>query len=55
MNGSAPEYVPSVVAEEPQAELCRCDRPIPRERAEHKWAARTYCVRCGLDVPLRWR
>ena len=32
---------------------CRCDRPLPQERAERRGAARTYCARCDLELPLR--
>ena len=55
VNGSAPDYVSPAVTPEQKHELCSCEQPIPRERAEHKWAAQTYCARCGLDMPLRWR
>jgi hypothetical protein len=56
VNGSAPGYQQASAARpEIKLELCQCERPLPRERAEHKWAARTYCNRCGLDLPLRWR
>jgi hypothetical protein len=34
---------------------CSCERPLPEIRAERKWAARTYCRRCGLLLPLTWR
>jgi hypothetical protein len=34
---------------------CSCERPLPQVRAERKWAARTYCRRCGLLLPLTWR
>jgi hypothetical protein len=32
---------------------CTCDQPDPVERAERKGAARAYCARCGLPVPVR--
>jgi hypothetical protein len=57
VNGSVPEYERLLAAafdEEPAIRQCQCERPIPRERAEVKWAARTYCDRCGLEMPLRW-
>jgi hypothetical protein len=57
VNESAPEFERLMVAafeEEPTIRQCQCERPIPRERAEVKWAARTYCDRCGLEMPLRW-
>ena len=34
---------------------CRCDDPIPVQRAERKGAAVSLCQRCGLRVPLRLR
>ena len=34
-------------------EYCDCARPVPRERAEHRGAARTYCVRCEREIPIR--
>jgi hypothetical protein len=34
---------------------CTCEHPVPRVRAEHKGAARTYCDRCGLPVRLSWQ
>jgi hypothetical protein len=34
---------------------CTCERPLPHVRAERKWAARTYCERCGLPMRLTWR
>jgi hypothetical protein len=34
------------------AELCRCEQPIPKPRAERKGAARTYCARCDRAIPL---
>jgi hypothetical protein len=34
---------------------CTCERPRPQVRAERKWAATTYCLRCGLPLPLAWR
>jgi hypothetical protein len=34
---------------------CTCERPLPHVRAERKWAARTYCDRCGLPMRLTWR
>jgi hypothetical protein len=35
------------------AHYCECPRPIAEQRAERRGAARTYCVRCGLVLPLR--
>jgi hypothetical protein len=35
--------------------LCSCERPAPRERADYKGGARTFCERCGLPMPLTWR
>lgn len=32
--------------------LCTCAQPIPKPRAERKGAARTYCARCELPIPL---
>ncbi len=32
---------------------CECPWPIREERAERHGAARTYCVRCDREVPLR--
>jgi hypothetical protein len=37
------------------ARTCSCERPLPHVRAERKWAARTYCDRCGLPLRLTWR
>jgi hypothetical protein len=37
------------------AQTCSCERPLPHVRAERKWAARTYCDRCGLPLRLTWR
>ena len=34
---------------------CSCDQPLPHVQADRKWAARTYCERCGLPLPLSWR
>jgi hypothetical protein len=34
---------------------CSCERPLPRVRAERKWAARTHCDRCGLPMRLAFR
>lgn len=34
---------------------CRCDDPIPVQRAERKGAVVSVCQRCGLRVPLRLR
>jgi hypothetical protein len=34
---------------------CECHYPIAEERAERKGAARTYCARCGLPVPITFR
>jgi hypothetical protein len=39
----------------PVALSCTCAVPRPRERAVHKGAARTFCERCGLPLPLRLR
>jgi hypothetical protein len=36
-------------------DTCSCERPLPHVRAERKWAARTYCDRCGLPLRLTWR
>lgn len=36
-----------------ESPYCRCERPLKRERAERRGAARTYCARCGLEVPVR--
>jgi hypothetical protein len=36
-------------------ETCRCDDPIPVERAERKGAALRVCQRCGLRIALRLR
>jgi hypothetical protein len=35
------------------SEYCECPRPIPQERAERRGTARTYCARCGRELPLR--
>ncbi len=54
-------FVESPIRPEPPAfradpaRTCDCERPLPRIRAERKWAATTYCERCGLPLPLRWR
>jgi hypothetical protein len=32
---------------------CDCARPIAEQRAERRGAARTYCVRCDRELPLR--
>jgi hypothetical protein len=32
---------------------CDCPRPIAEQRAERRGAARTYCARCGRELPLR--
>ena len=32
---------------------CKCEKPLPVERAERKGAAQTFCLRCGKPVPLR--
>jgi hypothetical protein len=37
------------------AQTCTCERPLPRVLAERKWAARTYCDRCGLPLRLAFR
>ncbi len=37
----------------PPMPTCACERPLPRQRAERKGAARTICDRCGLPVRLR--
>jgi hypothetical protein len=42
-------------AEPARAETCQCRYPIAEERAERKGAARTYCARCGLPVPIAFR
>jgi predicted SprT family Zn-dependent metalloprotease len=34
---------------------CDCPRPIAEQRAERRGAARTYCVRCGRELPLTMR
>lgn len=39
----------------PTTETCRCEHPLPIERATHKGASETVCARCGLPVPLRLR
>ncbi len=36
-------------------ERCRCEDPLPVERAERKGAAVVVCQRCGLRVPPRLR
>ena len=36
-------------------ETCRCDVPLPAERAERKGAAAIVCVRCGGRIPPRLR
>ena len=36
------------------AEHCECALPIPEERATHRGAARTYCVRCDRELPLKF-
>jgi hypothetical protein len=33
---------------------CACETPLRVERAERRGAARTYCSRCDLPVPIRW-
>jgi hypothetical protein len=35
------------------AYYCDCVRPIAEQRAERRGAARTYCARCGRELPLR--
>jgi hypothetical protein len=32
---------------------CDCRQPIAEQRAERHGAARTYCARCGRELPLR--
>jgi predicted SprT family Zn-dependent metalloprotease len=32
---------------------CDCPRPITEQRAQRRGAARTYCVRCDRELPLR--
>jgi hypothetical protein len=32
---------------------CDCRQPIAEQRAERRGAARTYCARCGRELPLR--
>jgi hypothetical protein len=32
--------------------VCTCAEPVRQERAAHKGAARMYCARCNLPVPL---
>ena len=34
---------------------CECERPRTQVRAERKWAATSYCLRCGYPLPLTWR
>jgi hypothetical protein len=32
---------------------CECERPILRERAEHKGASESFCDRCKRAIGLR--
>jgi hypothetical protein len=32
---------------------CACEKPIFRERSEHKGSSDTYCDRCKLPIGLR--
>jgi hypothetical protein len=50
-NGHAVQQPPPVRI----GSLCSCERPAPRERADYKGGARTFCERCGLPMPLTWR
>lgn len=34
---------------------CRCEQPLPTQRAERKGAAHTVCLRCGQRIPPRLR
>jgi hypothetical protein len=31
---------------------CTCPEPVPRQRAERKGAASSYCARCGRPITL---
>lgn len=47
------ESIPIVITKR-RPDTCSCERPLPRELADWKGAARTVCGRCGLPVPVRW-
>ncbi|MDX6513948.1 MAG: hypothetical protein QOE36_3452 [Gaiellaceae bacterium] len=49
---SQPHETPTPTAAQPTAWTCSCEHPLPRQRAERKGAAATYCERCGLPVPV---
>jgi hypothetical protein len=34
-------------------EYCECPKPMPREHAVRRGAARTHCARCERELPLR--
>jgi hypothetical protein len=46
---------PSEADKSDAGRTCSCERSLRHVRAERKWAARTYCDRCGLPLPLTWR
>lgn len=49
------ELLDALLADPAQgAQECRCELPVRVERAERRGAARTYCARCDLPVPIRW-
>jgi hypothetical protein len=44
---------PVELLDPPVAAQCECEQPDPVERAERKGAARAYCARCDLPIPVR--
>jgi hypothetical protein len=38
-----------------QTDVCRCNDPLPVQRAERKGAAATVCMRCEQRIPPRLR
>ncbi len=37
---------------QPTTSFCTCAVPIPKVRAAHKGAARTFCARCELPIRI---
>jgi len=48
-------HLQSVSPNRAHIELCRCETPLPVQRAERKGAAVTVCARCGGRIPPRLR
>jgi hypothetical protein len=53
MQTHAPPRTPGPSPPPTAGYYCDCAEPIAEQRAERRGAARTYCARCGRELPLR--